>query len=157
MHVVTSQTSLDWRLVLCFSSGFSMSACDLRTAFRWSGEECAFGNNLVLRYETCFAEYMPCVFQTLFLSRLESSRISFAQRSSGWGFCDSIHQFVVVPSCNINLQKDPSHVFFIKGSLPLVFLSGTSPGMKERDQEAGESALGLNASNPIKGMFNFCK
>lgn len=27
----------------------------------------------------------PCVFQTLFLPSLESSRISFAQRSSGWG------------------------------------------------------------------------
>lgn len=71
--------SLAWRLVLCFLPEFSVSTYDLETAFRWLSDECAFGNNLVLTYEMCFTEHVPCVYPTLLLPSLESSRISSAQ------------------------------------------------------------------------------
>lgn len=45
----------------------------------------------------------------------------------------SIHWLVAVPSCNISLQRDRSHLFFIKMRLS----QGISPGVAERDRDVG--------------------
>lgn len=61
---------------------------------------------------------------------------------------------MVVLRCNISLQRDLKLLFFIKMKSSLGISLGTSPVTNKRDTAEGCSAAHLNASNPIKGMFN---
>lgn len=61
---------------------------------------------------------------------------------------------MVVLRCNISLQRDLKLLFFIKMKSSLGISLGISPVTNKRDTAEGYSAAHLNASNPIKGMFN---
>lgn len=64
---------------------------------------------------------------------------------------------MAVPSCNINLQREPSRVFFIKMKSSFGLSLRHSSRCGGEGQRGRERAPGSNASNPIKGMFNLCK